>query len=286
MPLSLTRRRLLAGLGLLPAAPLMAQATASRIGQFDLGSPDQGWRILTAAPHSPPPPGGYAAIIALDGAKTLPLLRDLRDQMAPDAPVMLAGITYPGAGRRWQDLTSPALITMSGQEGHWRAAPGTVTGGRRAFLQMIETRLVPTLQRDHGVNPAQLTLLGHSLGGLFTFHALFARPDLFARYVAADPSVWWNYGEVPREAAAFAGGIRAAGGRMDPPRDLVITRAGDMGKGGRIGGRPIDPMLLNVLERIDGLRVDYQLYPDHNHGSVLIPSARRALELQPALRAR
>ena len=34
--------------------------------------------------------------------------------------------------------------------------------------------------------------MGHSLGGLFTLHALLDAPEMFQAYVAIDPALWWD----------------------------------------------------------------------------------------------
>src|SRR5690606_11435920 len=117
--------------------------------------------------------------------------------------------------RRWFDLTSPGKAPVPAQPG-LRGPGERPTGGQDAFLALIADDLLPRLRRDHLVDLSALTLFGHSLGGLFVLHTLFTRPGLFARYAAADPSTWWNAGEPLREAAAFRGGVLAAGGRLDP----------------------------------------------------------------------
>lgn len=201
----------------LAAPALWAQAApGERNADFEIRDGRADWRILVSPPKVPPPPQGYGLILALDGAKLQPLLRDRRDAVAPDAPLIAAGITYPGAGRRWLDLTSPAKVLINPPPGTWRAPEDRQTGGRGAFLAMIATRLMPRLRQDYPLDDRRSALFGHSLGGLFVFHALFNEPTLFARYIAADPSTWWNAGEVVSEARAFAGGVRGAGGSCAP----------------------------------------------------------------------
>lgn len=88
MAMPLTRRSLLAGLSLLPAAPLLAQdLTVSdppadpmagligdpRVGYFDIEAGEAAWRIHVGMPKVPPPSQGYSAIVALDGRKLFPI---------------------------------------------------------------------------------------------------------------------------------------------------------------------------------------------------------------------
>ncbi|WP_411957424.1 alpha/beta hydrolase [Paracoccus homiensis] len=273
---ALSRRLFLAaGLGL--CAPRVLGRTPDRDRDFIVSDGHSDWRVLLSLPRAAPPPQGYSLIVALDGARMQPMLRDLRDKLVPDAPVALAGITYPAGGRRWLDLTSPAKVLLNPPPGTWRAPDDRQTGGRGIFLAMLRQNLFPRLLQEAPVNAAQATLYGHSLGGLFVFHALFNDPTLFARYVAADPSTWWNAGEVVSEARAFAGGVRGAGQILSPPRGLMLLRARAMAQGGRVGPVMIDTALTTALSGIGGLHLDYDLMPEEDHGSIIAPSLVRTL---------
>ena len=275
------RRAVVAGLLATPFAARAGDGDDPRVGGFDIGTGDDGagddgWRIILGRPAVPPPPRGYGAIVALDGGATFPKFRRL---MPADAPVLLAGVSYTGANRRWRDMTSLALAPVNPAVPAWSAPKDSVTGERDLFLTMIATRLLPELHRLCPLDADDLTLFGHSLGGLFVLHALFAQPRLFARYVAADPSTWWNAGEAAREAAAFAGGVRAAGGALTPRRRLLLTRARWVGQGGHVGGVLIDPILRRRLEAVPGLDFDYRLYPAESHGSIVAPTMARTLAM-------
>lgn len=272
----LSRRLFLtAGLGL--CAPRVLARSPERDRDFIVSDGQNDWRVLLSLPKIAPPPQGYSLIVALDGSKTQPLFRDLRNRVAARAPVAIAGITYPAAGRRWLDLTSPAKVLLNPPSGTWRAPDDRQTGGRGVFLAMLRRHLLPQLQQELPLNVAQATLYGHSLGGLFVFHALFNDPTLFARYAAADPSTWWNAGEVVSEAKAFAGGVLAAGGTLTPPRGLMLLRARGTAQGGRVGPVMIDTALTTVLSGISGLELTYELMPDEDHGSIVAPSVAQTL---------
>ena len=47
------------------------------------------------------------------------------------------------------------------------------TGGAAEFLSFIQTELIPTIERDYRVDPANRVLAGHSFGGLFVLYVLF-----------------------------------------------------------------------------------------------------------------
>lgn len=270
------RRVVMAGLLAVPFLARPGRADDLRISHFDIGAGDEGWRIMLGKPAVPPPPQGYGVIVALDGGSNFPAFRQ---RMPADAPVMLVGVTYPGANRRWRDMTSLALGPVNPDVMAWRAPIDSVTGERDRFLEMIGTRLLPQLQDSHPLDPDDRTLFGHSLSGLFVLSALFAQPGLFTRYVAADPSTWWNAGEAAREAAAFAGGVQAAGGALTPSRRLLLTRARWIGQGGHVGGVLIDPILRSRLQAIPGLEFDYRLYPTKDHGSIVAPTIAETLAM-------
>lgn len=281
--MALDRRHLLSLLAATAALPAMAQPRREpppkidhpRASHFAFGPEGGQWRIFVGLPAVPPPPQGYSVILSLDGAATFPHFWRHRETRAPQAPVILFAISYEGANRRWRDLTSRAMAPVTPIFGYRAAPRDRLTGGREAFLAMIEGGLLPELARRYPLDRSQTTLYGHSLGGLFVLHALFARPRLFARHAAADPSVWWNAGESQREAEAFAGGVAAAGGVIHPAIRLMIAQAGRARQ-----NHPHDPTsLVRILSQVQGLEVIYRPYPQENHGSLMGPSTADALDL-------
>lgn len=277
-----SRRDVLAGLTLAATSGLATKANSQpapklariiddpRASSFDIGPDGKAWRVLVGLPDVPAPPEGYSAIVATDGNASFPGLWDARQQLAPDAPVVLIGVGYPtdytiDTERRWLDLTSPGQPPQTVAERMMNNGQDRETGGRDAFLGMIADSILPAVHQRVGLNMRDLTLYGHSLGGLFTLHALYTRSEVFARYVASDPSVWWNNGEALREAAAFAGGIEAAGGVVSPPIRLLIARSAALSTDNRLQSVPA---LVEILRGIDGLDVVYQPYPDETHGSL------------------
>ncbi|SMO81435.1 alpha/beta hydrolase [Paracoccus laeviglucosivorans] len=294
MTYPLSRRGLLAALPLVLATGALAQEQRRRPGDgpaeiiddprattFQIGPSAAPWEILVGMPSVPAPPQGYSAIIAVDGNATFPIFWHHRQMLAPDAPVVLVGVGYPGGhrfdtDRRWNDLTSTAMQPVVPTGERLRGPGDRPTGGREALLMMIERQLLPELGGRVALNADDLTLYGHSLGGLFVLHALFTRPRLFRHFAAADPSTWWNSGEAMREAVAFAGGIAAAGGQLAQPTDLLIARSGGKRRGDT-NPQPETPEIVTALSGIGGLRVTYRPHPDESHGSLIAPSAAEAM---------
>lgn len=65
-------------------------------------------------------------------------------------------------------------------------------GGAPAFQAWLLDDALPELQAIYGIDPAQRTLIGHSLSGLFALYTLLTRPAAFARWLVASPSSWWD----------------------------------------------------------------------------------------------
>lgn len=68
-------------------------------------------------------------------------------------------------------------------------------GGRAAaHLDAITGTLKPLIDRELRTKPERATtsLLGSSMGGLFSFWAAWTRPDLFGSAICLSPSFWWS----------------------------------------------------------------------------------------------
>ena len=113
-------------------------------------------------------------------------------------PVILVGIGYKDAAQsmalRNRDLT-PTLdeqFIAQAQESGPPVLPQAPPGGADAFLDFIRDQVKPLIAQNYPAKPDNDTLMGDSLGGLFTLHALFTRPQEYTRYVAGSPSIWWD----------------------------------------------------------------------------------------------
>lgn len=97
-------------------------------------------------------------------------------------------------------------------------------GGAEALLTFLIETLVPEIaHRYPDASTSNRALFGHSLGGLFTAYALLSRPDAFAAFFPASPSLWWNGFTLFDELSAFAARLDAAERK---PR-LFISVGGD-----------------------------------------------------------
>lgn len=152
----------------------------------------------------------YPVIYFLDGNATfldgLSMVRWMsRSSGIP--PAVVVGIGYPAESfwttmnprcRDYTPTADPGFVKVANRT-LWKGMPdaeAATSGGADAFLDFVESELMPMIERDFGGHPDDATVVGHSFGGLLGAYALVSRPGLFQRYVMSSPSLWWNDGHV------------------------------------------------------------------------------------------
>jgi predicted alpha/beta superfamily hydrolase len=96
-------------------------------------------------------------------------------------PFLLVGIENT---QRRRDLTGP---TENSEDK--KIAP--VVGRSAAFRKFLRTELKPLISKRYRTTDESV-IVGESLAGLFVVETYLLEPNLFARYIAIDPSLWWN----------------------------------------------------------------------------------------------
>jgi predicted alpha/beta superfamily hydrolase len=115
-------------------------------------------------------------------------------------PFILVGIENT---QRRRDLTGPTAIAKDRT-----IAP--VVGGSAAFRRFIRSELMPRIRARYRTS-GEAGIVGESLAGLFVVETFFLEPDLFDTYIAFDPSLWWNDGELVTRAAERLSAGRSGG---------------------------------------------------------------------------
>ncbi len=259
-------------------------AQSYRFERFVVASDDgaRRWRVHVGVPtrraKQPAPVlymlDGNAAAMVLDQA----VLADLAAHAAP----VLVFVGHDNALRvdsaaRTIDYTA-WIDTAEDEHGQARSNGG----GAYAFMDMIERRIKPEVERRARIDPQQQSLWGHSLGGLFVLSTLYARTGAFQHYVTASPSLWWSQGaplgDMERQFTAnlharpvrltvMLGGEERSGNRgvrdMSNPRVVAHLR--------RIRGATPDAaqLLSQRLAQVPGMQVDYREFPGLGHGPML-----------------
>ena len=166
-------------------------------------------------------------------------------------PFILVGIENT---QRRRDLTGP---TTSAEDR--KIAPRV--GGSAAFRQFIRQELMPEVRRRYRTT-AETAIVGESLAGLFVVETLVLEPALFDTYLAFDPSLWWNNGQLARQAPAQ---LQAYTG---PPRLVYLATSSQ-------GDTTATRVLNYDLTRAASHRFSayYEPMPQETHATIYHPAA-------------
>lgn len=141
------------------------------------------------------------ANLLFDALKGISYSIQASDQVVPR--FILVGIGYPsdspfaGSLLRARDMTFPhypRLDTNPGSlEGVLVAEEGTKDFyGAEDFQEFIGRELIPLIEEQYPTVPGSRAYFGHSLGGGFGLFTLFARSDLFNKYVISSPGLTFH----------------------------------------------------------------------------------------------
>ena len=250
--------------------PLMLDRATTRTVRAAANGHD--YRINLFIPDAPPPESGFPSMIVLDGKALFVTVAETADRLGrrPEAtgvqPAVIIGVGHHGEGlydlaQRHRDFTlGPAASETIPHE----------TGGADRFLAFLIDELLPLVAQIVPLDRARRALVGHSLAGLFTLHALAARPTAFAAYGAISPSIWWDK----------EGVMRAITGLNDRSPRLFLA-AGERERTPP-GARRSERMMVESIEALAVLTVPLiettlRIFPEEDHGSVVSVATTRFL---------
>lgn len=143
------------------------------------------------------------------------------------------------------------------------------SGGADRFLDFFEKELIPFVESGYRTAPFRI-FAGHSAGGLFALHSMRARPGLFQAVIAVSPWLVWDEGKELRLLTPFlsSDGVKT--------RALFFTM-GDEGAALKEGLQRLSSALGKSKSK--GLRWASAIYPDENHGSVVLRSHYAGLRM-------
>jgi predicted alpha/beta superfamily hydrolase len=170
------------------------------------------YRISIALPfhYEERPDSVWPVIYVLDGNLHFSMVVDMvrfmniRVEFCDELPdALIVGIGYEVTGTLRDMLHHVMHLRMrdfvlgrdeSGEAFMQEHFPITATipsGNGLGFMQFLRQELIPLIETDYRADPADRTLLGHSMGANFALYTLFHHPDLFQRCVAAsfDPAL-------------------------------------------------------------------------------------------------
>ncbi len=283
--------------------PATSPATLPLAVQFDLPSKITGrtYRIYVSRPVTSAPKDGYPVLYVLDGdiafatASGQVILGSLTGKGAS----VVVGVAYPNfiatTTLRGRDLTpSQPNAAARANMGMGKARPEDY-GGADDFHRFMMEELRPLIAQLNKVDPASQSLMGYSLGGLFTLHVMFHHPEAYQSYVAGSPSIWWNDREVLGGEAAYSKLVKE---RKVAPRLLITSdrweqdvnapgmplagAARDGALASMTSARMVDnakelAARLKALKGGPGYEVRYVLFPEETHETGIPASTSRGV---------
>jgi hypothetical protein len=130
----------------------------------------------------------YPVLYLMDSQWDFPLVTALYGQQYYDGfipEMIIVGITWTGLNNNPDSLRARDYTPTNDKH-------QLQSGGAAPFLSFIKNEVFPFVESHYRADKNDRTLMGCSLGGLFTLYALFTEPGLFQRYVAASPAVGWD----------------------------------------------------------------------------------------------
>ena len=131
----------------------------------------------------------FPVLYLLDGQFDFPLVAGLLSGQWQDGfvpPLIVVGITWAGERPNYSMLRARDLTPTKSSRFPSGNAPN--------FLTFIKKDAIPFIESNYRTTKNERTLMGSSLGGLFTLYALFHETSLFNRYVLTSPSLGWDNG--------------------------------------------------------------------------------------------
>jgi predicted alpha/beta superfamily hydrolase len=236
------------------------------------------------------------AVFVLDGNGCLPIASSIARTLQMLAfgsipPVICVGIGYPTdnlidvMSLRTRDLT-PTVATLP-------PSPMPIDahgmGGAPQFLDALIEDVIPLVEERYRVDPADRCLVGWSLGGLFGLHAMFNRPETFARYVLISPSIWWDDRVVLRDEQAYAEShddlaakvFACVGEREEAAPSRMWPRVPDEYTAAAMDARMVSSLdeLVTTLRsrRYPSLELTHHVFEDEHHVTVFPAAFTRGL---------
>lgn len=144
------------------------------------------------------------------------------------------------------------------------------------FRQFLNDEVLPFVEARYRTN-GETALMGESLAGLFVVETFLKEPQMFDAYVAVSPSLWWDGGQLARQAGAH---LRD---HSNAPRTLILT-LGD--EGGEMQAA-MDVLVGNLRDfAMPGVSWTYEPRPTETHATIYHGAAldafRRLYALPPA----
>lgn len=166
-----------------------------------------------------------------------------------------------GRGLRVRDFTTPSTVAAE-----IRDFPAQ--GRAAVFRRFLADELKPVIDARYRTS-GETGLIGESLAALFVVDTALREPELFNRYLAISPSLWWDDQSLSRQAAAL---LKTKPWPKDRSLYLAIANEGSTMQAGM--DRLVGALKADAPE---GLAWTYEPFPDERHHSIYHPAGLKAL---------
>jgi predicted alpha/beta superfamily hydrolase len=171
------------------------------------------------------PPGyekstkNYPVVYLMDSQWDFPLVTAIYGEQYYDGfipEMIIVGVTWGGTNPNPDSLRARDYTPT-------QEARLPQSGGAPKFLSALRQEIIPYVEANYRADKNDRTLMGCSLGGLFTLYSLFTSDGLFNRYVATTPAYAWDKEVLYKYAQAY-------NEKPSKPARLFITM-GEMERG-------------------------------------------------------
>ncbi|BDD03617.1 alpha/beta hydrolase-fold protein [Aureibacter tunicatorum] len=235
----------------------------------------QSRKIYIQAPQHIKANQKYPVAYVLDGEILLPAVKTIHDYYSGGYMPEMFIIGISNDHDRLRDLTTSPVKTL------YDMPAREANGEAENFVTFLNEELFPHIENNYPVTGYR-TLIGHSYGGLFTMYALINHSDLFANYLAIDPSMDWDDQRLLKEAKEKLTSKQFA------HQALFISLSGQLHM--QNSSITIDNVMEDqseftlfarsnietseFIKSLDnnGLSYEWKFYPNDLHGTVQLPS--------------
>ena len=149
---------------------------------------DRGFHLFVKTPPGLAPDASVPVVYLLDGGRWFPVLAGYYDGLRFEerlGDVVLVAISYGAERFRDGNLRSTDYTAPAAEYDYW--------GGAGAYLEMLETELMPFVEARHPqADPTRRVVFGHSLGGQFVLYAALHAPQVFRAHISSNPALHRN----------------------------------------------------------------------------------------------
>lgn len=231
--------------------------------------------IQLPASYDPEKKQKYPVVFILDGENFLPTVNDVQNYYSGGFTPEMVLVGIVNGKNRIRDLTTSTITTKYGMPFNEK------NGEADNFRKFIQEELIVFIESKYPVTNYR-TLIGHSYGGLFTISTLIHQPNLFANYLAIDPSLDWDNQKLLNESQELLATQKYQGkalfmslsGQLHM-QNSQITIADVMQDTTDYTLFPRSNIAFSkmVEQRIDnGLSFEWKFYPEDIHGTIPLPS--------------